>query len=250
MRLHTNFCERQHENRVAGRRLYRRLSRGALAAIPDVELHAVCDQSRFRREQVAKKYAIPYALSSSRELAASECDAVRILLPPALHLDAAFEMVEAGKSVFLEKPMGLSSAACAALCDRATKKGVAVGVSHNFLFSKSYEDLRRSVKSGELGRIDHLAVSWHFGLPILQFGPYDNWMLSAPANLMFELGSHLAALIVDLIGLPDVTTVSVHDPFATSPAQGRSTGSGRRSVARPRLPPSFPSRRLLDMQTA
>jgi predicted dehydrogenase/nucleoside-diphosphate-sugar epimerase len=191
----------------------------ALAAISGVTLHAVCDQSRSRGEQAAKKYSIREVLTSSRELAASDCDVVHILLPPALHMEAALEMVEAGKSVFLEKPMGLDSAACAALCTRAAEKGVAVAVGHNFLFSRSYEDLRQSIKSGELGSIDHLAVNWHFGLSNLQFGPYDSWMLSAPANLMFEVGSHLAAFIVDLIGVPEVTTAVVGNPIELPGAQ-------------------------------
>ena len=67
-------------------------------------------------------------------------------------------------------------------------KGVAVGVNHNFLFTPGYESIRAAVKSGELGRIDHLSVDWHFTLPILQFGPFDNWMLAAPANIVFETG--------------------------------------------------------------
>lgn len=191
----------------------------ALAALPAVELHAVCDNSRARAQQAAAKFDIPCVLGASRELAASDCDVVHILLPPALHVDAALEMVEAGKSVFLEKPMGLDSAACAALCKRAAEKGVTVGVGHNFLFSRSYEDLRRVVKSGELGAIDHLAVNWHFALSNLQFGPHDSWMLSAPANLMFEVGSHLAAFIVDLVGFPQIATAVVGNPVALPGAQ-------------------------------
>ena len=100
--------------------------------------------------------------------------------------------------------MGLDSRACTALAARAAEKGVAVAVSHNFLFSPAYERLRSAIKADELGRIDHIDVSWHFGLPILQFGPFDNWMFAAPANLLFEIGPHLAAFVVDLLGLPEI----------------------------------------------
>lgn len=191
----------------------------ALAAIPGVLLHAVCDVSRGRAVQAAAKFGIPHVLRSIEELAASDCDVVHVLLPPALHIDAALAMVEGGKSVFLEKPMGLDSAACTALCARATEKGVAVGVNHNFLFSPGYEALRVSVKAGELGRIDHIAANWHFALPILQFGPFDSWMLAAPANIMFEVGSHLGAFIVDLVGLPDIASAVVGNPIALPAGQ-------------------------------
>lgn len=180
----------------------------ALAAIPEVALHAVCDVSRGRAAQAASKHGIPHVLHSMQELASSDCDVVHVLLPPALHLSAASTMVEAGKSVFLEKPMGLDAAACTALCERAEQKRVLVGVNHNFLFSPGYESLRESVKAGELGRIDHIAVSWHFAQPILQFGPFDSWMLAAPANLLFEVGPHLIAFILDLLGRPQIVSAS------------------------------------------
>ena len=143
----------------------------ALAAIPGVTVSAVCDSVRSRAAAAAARYGIPSVLDSMEQLAASDCDVVHILLPPALHCDAAMAMVEAGKAVLLEKPMGLDSRACSALAARAAEKGLAVAVSHNFLFSPAYETLRSAVKAGELGRIDHVDLSWHFGLPILQFGP-------------------------------------------------------------------------------
>jgi nucleoside-diphosphate-sugar epimerase/predicted dehydrogenase len=185
----------------------------ALAAIPGVALHAVCDLSRSRAQHAAARFGIPQVLGSIEELQASDCDVVHVLLPPALHTEAALAMVEAGKSVFLEKPMGLESAGCAALAARATERGIALGVNHNFLFSQGYESLRASVRAGELGRLDHVAVNWHFNLPILQFGPFDSWMLAAPANIVFELGSHLAAFIIDLIGVPEVTCAVAGNPL-------------------------------------
>ena len=191
----------------------------ALAAIPGVALHAVCDQSRGRAARAAAKHNIPHVFHSIEDLAASDCDVVHVLLPPSLHISAALAMVEAGKSVFLEKPMGLDSVACEDLCARAKEKHVAVGVNHNFLFSPGYESLRASVKGGALGRIDHIAVSWHFAQPILQFGPFDSWMLAAPANMIYEIGPHLGAFVVDLLGQPDVVTAVAGNPIALGAGQ-------------------------------
>jgi predicted dehydrogenase/nucleoside-diphosphate-sugar epimerase len=191
----------------------------ALLAIPGVSVHAVADVSRGRAEHAAAKYGIPHVFGSIDQLTTSDCDVVHVLLPPALHVDAASTLIEAGKSVFLEKPMGLDSAACAALSKRAAEKGVALGVNHNFLFSRAYEELRTRVKAGELGRIDHIRVDWHFAQPILQFGPFDSWMLAAPSNMFFETGSHIGAFIVDLIGLPDIESAVVGNPIALPGAQ-------------------------------
>ena len=185
----------------------------ALLAIPGVSLHAVADVSRGRAERAAAKYGIPHVFDSVDKLAASDCEVVHVLLPPAVHVDAASVMVEAGKSVFLEKPMGLDSTACSALSERAEEMGVALGVNHNFLFSRAYEELRTRVKAGELGRIDHIRVDWHFSQPILQFGPFDSWMLAAPSNMFFETGSHIGSFIIDLIGLPEIESAVVGNPI-------------------------------------
>jgi predicted dehydrogenase/nucleoside-diphosphate-sugar epimerase len=185
----------------------------ALQFTPEAALHAVCDVSRGRAQRAADLYGIPQVLTSLAELAASDCDVVHILLPPAMHIDAALQLVEAGKSVFLEKPMGLDSAACAALCTSAESRGVAAAVNHNFLFSRGYEALRNEFRSGALGRIDHIEANWHFALPLLQYGPFDSWMLAAPANILFELGTHLGAFIVDLVGLPKVATAVASNPI-------------------------------------
>jgi predicted dehydrogenase/nucleoside-diphosphate-sugar epimerase len=186
----------------------------AVATLPAVKLQLVADASLARARAAADAYGFNDAADSIAAMAASDCDVVHILLPPALHLFAATAMVNAGKSVFLEKPMGLDSVECVALCDLATARGVSIGVNHNFLFAPHYETLRKRVKQGELGRIDHLAVNWHYGLPILQFGPFDNWMLGAPANLMFELGAHMAAFAIDLIGLPEIEIAQAGNPIA------------------------------------
>lgn len=185
----------------------------ALLAIPDISLRAVCDQSRGRAVQAAAKFSIPQALGSIAEMAASDCEIVHVLLPPALHIDAAMAMVDARKSVFLEKPMGLNSRACAELCALAEKNGVAVGVNHNFLFTPRYESIRAGIKQGELGQLDHVAVNWHFAQSNLKFGPFDNWMLSAPANMVFELGPHLAAFVVDLVGMPHIDSAVAGNPI-------------------------------------
>lgn len=184
----------------------------AAAAVPGVELAMVCDLSAGRAKAAAEQFGFARWTASMDELAASDCDVVHILVPPAMHLDAATRMVEAGKSVFLEKPMGLDGAACGALCRLAADKGVAVGVNHNFLFSRGYEAVREQAKAGKLGSIDTVAANWLFPLPQLQFGPFDIWMLDRPANLLFELTPHLISFVLDLAGDLDVEAAVTSRP--------------------------------------
>ena len=172
----------------------------ALQALPDVEITAVCDVSRGRAEAAAASFGIPGVFTSLDEMLKSGIDAVHVLVPPQLHIDVTRQILEAGVNAFVEKPMGLDAAACASLADLAAAKGVKLGVNHNFLFLSSYERLRTQVKDGTIGRLDHVALRWLYPLGLIQFGPYNNWMLRAEANLFYELGPHLVAFLIDLVG--------------------------------------------------
>lgn len=180
-----------------------------LKSVAGVELVAVCDQAQARAEALAATYGIARTYGSLEAmLQAEKLDAVHILLPPDLHFSAASTVIEAGVSVFLEKPMCESWSLCEDLIEKAAaRSAVRVGVGHNFLFSRPWEQLRRDVKSGILGRIDQITITWNRFLPQSAFGPFDIWMLRDPRNIMLEIGSHVVAHMLDLVGEPDEMAV-------------------------------------------
>lgn len=184
----------------------------AVSALEGTSLHAVADASQQRAADAARQFGFAHAYSSLDEIAASDCDIVHVLVPPFLHLDMAKKLLEAGKSVFLEKPMGLSSEGCRRIGELADAKELRLGVNHNFLFLPGYERLRSAVAERELGRIDHVTCNWNAFLPQLRAGPFDAWMLSAPANLFFELGPHVAAFILDLLSDAHVSAAVAANP--------------------------------------
>lgn len=181
----------------------------ALRATPGVDAVAIFDKNKRRAEQAASRYGIGHVCGSFDELLASDVDCIHILLPPQLHEQSARRAIEAGKHVFLEKPMGLGSVECREIEAMALKKGVNLGVNHNFLYSSAWERLRNDIRSGAIGKVDHLVVNWFFPLSVLRSGPYDNWMVATPDNLVFELFPHLIAFVVDAIGpMEDVIATS------------------------------------------
>lgn len=185
----------------------------ALSVLQDVEVVAVCDQSLGRAEQASQAYGIPNVYTSLTEMLKDEVDVVHVLLPPDLHVEVSREIIEAGCHVFLEKPMGLDSKECQSLVDLAKEKNVKLAVSHNFLFLPSYEKLRQQSVDGTLGKLDQVTINWLFPLGLIQFGPFNNWMLREPQNLFFELGPHLVAFMMDLVGPLDRIETDVFRPI-------------------------------------
>jgi predicted dehydrogenase/nucleoside-diphosphate-sugar epimerase len=179
----------------------------------NVEIAAVCDQSNERAKKAAATFGISAAFTSLDAMLKSDIEVVHVLLPPDLHFDTTQQIIESGRHVFLEKPMGLNAAECQSLTDLATKRGVKLGVNHNFLFLPSYQKLRQDVRDGTIGKLDHININWMFPLPQIQFGPFNIWMLQKPANLFFELGPHLVAFLEDLLEQPDRIQVDVSLPI-------------------------------------
>ncbi len=172
----------------------------ALATMPNVQMVGVCDLSRERAEEAASTFSISGVFTSLDDMLKANPDVVHVLLPPNLHNEAAWKILEAGCHVFIEKPMGLDSRECQSLVDLADSKKLKLGVNHNFLFLPSYEKLRQQASDGTLGKLDQVTINWLYPLPLVQFGPFNNWILREPRNLFFEIGSHLSSFMMDLVG--------------------------------------------------
>jgi predicted dehydrogenase/nucleoside-diphosphate-sugar epimerase len=186
----------------------------ALKTVAGVELVAVCDPFLNRAEALAQKFGVANVYASLQQmLAAEKLDAVHVLTPPDRHYEPSRTLLEAGVSVFLEKPMCDRADHCDALVRIAAERGLNLGVGHNFLFAPPYEQLRRDVKSGVLGLIDDVVITWHRPLPAATFGPFDAWMLRDPRNMLLEVGPHCIATVLDLVGQPEQLEVRATNPL-------------------------------------
>jgi nucleoside-diphosphate-sugar epimerase/predicted dehydrogenase len=173
----------------------------ALSAMPDVTVRAVCDINVGRAERFAEAAGIPAAYGSLRELLKSgSTDVVHVLTPPHLHVDPAEEALKAGADVLVEKPLAHSVEGCQRLRRVAAEEGRTLGVSYNFLYYDAYEKLIADLRSGRLGKLDHVDIVWNKHLGQLSGGPLGAWVFQAPQNILFEVAPHLFAHCHHLVG--------------------------------------------------
>ncbi len=184
----------------------------AIQQHPNAELIAIADVNLSAAKQAAETFGIANHFASlDAMLAASELDVVHVLVPPDVHAAVARQCMAAGVHVFVEKPMATSSLECGELISTAERHGVQLGINHNFLFSRVYEDLRRCIESGKVGRVDAIDIAWNKHLPQLNNGPFSIWMLRDPANLLLELGPHVVSPVLDLATFPEpITGIATH----------------------------------------
>lgn len=180
----------------------------AISRVPNIEITGVCDYSLAAANRLADIFSIEGVYTSIDELLVSgTCDAVHILTPPNAHFEGAQKALQRGLHVLVEKPFTLDPEESAALESLARERDLALAVDHNFLALPSYKKLKKSIKDGDIGRIDSLEINWRYPLTPLRSGPFGLWLIREPTNLLFELGPHLFAFSHDLVG--DIQDIDV-----------------------------------------
>ncbi|HOA73901.1 MAG TPA: NAD-dependent epimerase/dehydratase family protein [Phycisphaerae bacterium] len=206
------MSERQYNVGLAGTGYIAHYHAKALCRMPSVRLAAVCDLSRSRASDFAAAYGIAGVHTSLETMLARErLDVVHVLTPPPDHGRAGRLILDAGAHLLLEKPMCTDLAECDSLLHVAEQRGLRVGANHNFLFHPAYERLRGDVRSGLIGSLDHIAITWALELPQVKNGPFDMWALRDPANILLEVGSHAISQVLDLAPVPEEITVRPSD---------------------------------------
>ncbi|HWB00505.1 MAG TPA: Gfo/Idh/MocA family oxidoreductase, partial [Pirellulales bacterium] len=191
----------------------------ALRRVRQAQVVALADLDIRRARSLSADYSIAQAYGSLEEMLAGESlDVLHVLTPPQTHYPAAKLALESGVHVLLEKPMCIDRRHAIELNLLAQSRTRCVGVNHNFLFTKEYEQLRSALTAGSIGRIDHVSIVWNKPLGQLVSGPFDLWMLREPQNIVLEIGPHLVAHLLDLVDYPQAWRVHV-DNEAELPGQ-------------------------------
>ncbi|MBI4878571.1 MAG: NAD-dependent epimerase/dehydratase family protein [Planctomycetes bacterium] len=171
-----------------------------LARTPDVELVAVCDENLAAAEAAARRCGVPAAVAEIDQLARLGVHVAHLAVPPALHFDLTRRLLELGVGVFAEKPMALSSADALELLRLASSRRLPLAVNHNNVFHPAFQRLVRRVRAGEIGRVEHVQVTFSVPLRQLDAGDYSHWMFRAPRNIVFEQATHPLSQLNHLLG--------------------------------------------------
>ena len=125
-----------------------------LSTLPNVDVAGVCRRSVQPLKEIAEKYNIPNTYTDYKELLANkDIDAVSIVTHAKDHLEPTIAAIEAGKHVFLEKPMALTTAECDKIIDCAEKTDKFFMVGHICRFDPRYAIAKKNIDEGKIGRI-------------------------------------------------------------------------------------------------
>ena len=135
-----------------------------IAALPNMELAALCTRTESRLNELATKYNVQQTYTDYRDLLANDdIDAVSIVTMWDQHTEPTLAALQAGKHVFLEKPMASTVADCERICAAAQNATGKLMIGHICRFNPRYSSAKREIEQGTIGRV--LSISARRNIP-------------------------------------------------------------------------------------
>jgi predicted dehydrogenase len=188
----------------------------------DAELVAVCDTNAERLQLFADEWNVPERYSDiDRMLQDAKLDMVSICLPNALHAQYSIAALEAGINVVCEKPMAVNTQEARAMIEAAKRTGKKLMMSYNYRYRSDAQWVSQMIRTGQLGTIYHVQVSWRRETGIPGWGLFGSKAASGGGALI-DLGVHVIDLALWLMDFPAVQTVSAQTRSLFGPV-GRKT---------------------------
>jgi predicted dehydrogenase len=151
----------------------------------------------------ARKLGLPDArLTTNYKDFMAKVDGVVIVTPAQTHFSLCKEFIEAGKDVFVEKPLTLANEEAKTLAELAARKGRILQVGHILRFDPATLWMRDAIQSGQFGCVN--MIRGHFG------------GFKRPRNdsgVMFADGIHFVDLFNFILNALPKSVLAIHHDF-------------------------------------
>lgn len=156
------------------------------ASLPQAEVKRVCELNPTTRTKLQKQYPEIYFTDRYEELLDDpEIEGIVIATQTPLHYPTASKALEAGKHVFVEKPMAQTTREAEHLVELSQKQGRHLMVGHLLLYHPAFRYVEERIREGALGDIFYLySMRVNLGIVRTQENAFDSL---APHDLAVAL---------------------------------------------------------------
>ena len=197
-----------------------------LAQSGDVTVKSVWDHDAPRGAATAEKLGASPASSYAGILADPEIEAVVICSETAHHRELGVAAANAGKHVFIEKPLGVGKADAEAIADAVEKAGVVFQTGFVQRGAPVNQFIKNAVRAGHLGTVTRARYSnCHNGAADGYFDSEWKWFVQpelSGGGALLDMGAHALDLIIDTFSQTEGAIVEAHG--ATANRSGRFGG--------------------------
>lgn len=169
-------------------------------AQPECNLAIACDLDEARLQKVQAQYPTITCTKRYEDLLEDPAlELVLIATPTASHYPLAKAALEAGKHVFVEKPMAANRSQAQELATLAEQKGLVLCVDHTFVFAPAVRKLSQLARDGALGKL------MYFDSSRLNLG-----LIQRDTNVLYDLAIHDLSILNTIVDLDTVTGISAY----------------------------------------
>lgn len=173
----------------------------AVQNTPKIEIVKCYTRSPEKREAFAKKYGCKAASGYEEILQDPSIDGVLITTPNSAHLETAKFAAQAGKHIFLDKPIANTISDGRAITQACQKAGVILSIGYQRRRESHFRWMYRAIKEGRFGGMVQAEANISRDR-VGVMGP-SSWRHSAlemPGGVMLQIGIHYIDILLYLLG--------------------------------------------------
>lgn len=197
-----------------------------LTSFPDLRVLFCADLDLERAKAQADTYGVPGAGSTAQAVAHPDVELVVNLTIPAAHAEVTRQAVALGKSVWVEKPLTLDTAAGRELLAEAAQAGVRIGCAPDTVLGAGLQTARRLISGGAIGEPqtalalmqDPGPERWH---------PDPEFLFRPGAGPLYDMGPYYLTALASVFG-PAVSVAALGRRGQEQRVIGRGPRAGTR----------------------
>jgi predicted dehydrogenase len=180
----------------------------AFQQVPNSKLVAVMRRDASKAADYALRHGVPNWYSDARQLIKDPAvTAIYIATPPAFHEAYTIEALQAGKPVYVEKPMSINLASCLRMQQMAETTGIPLCIAHYRRALPKFLAVQQMLANKTIGTICTVRISMqHADQSATMANPENNWRVQpalSGGGIFYDLAPHQLDLLVFLLGHPE-----------------------------------------------
>lgn len=167
-------------------------------------LVAVMRRDGDKAADYAKRHNVPRWYDDAQKLIDDpEVDAIYIATPPNAHMEYTLKAAEAGKPVYCEKPLGMSSEESKRMTSFCKEQGVPFFTAYYRRALPKFLKIKGLLDSGIIGEVRHVHIAMHQSVSEEDSRQGGSWRVRpeiSGGGLLLDVGSHALDLVDWLFG--------------------------------------------------
>lgn len=170
-----------------------------IPAFNHLSLVACADLDLERARSQAAQYGIPKACTVQELLDDPEIDLVINLTLPKVHAEVSLQILEAGKHVYVEKPLAISLQEAKLVLDKAQEKGLLVGSAPDTFLGAGIQTALQLIQNGDIG-VPIGASAFVISRGHEHWHPNPAFYYEEGGGPLFDMGPYYLTALIALLG--------------------------------------------------